>query len=163
MCMNNVNASILLTTNVEILDNGVRSLGAIFNGIVPKSNENGYYLPDFYVILNASVMFDLDENGFSDCDFKIDTKYDCIIRMTHVDSGRGINLQKFTLEISRDKLKKWCKSFYEFSRYIQVKQLSVPKGLGDYAIKLLIREKKDGDQGPWTTQTISSLVVGERY
>ena len=166
MCMNNMNASIFLTTGLKVLERNVHSLGAIFNGVIPKEDDNGYYLPEFSIMLNISVMFDLDEDsktiieeGF---DFKLNKKYELMIRLSHVDSGLGVSLDKFDLEISSDKLKTWSKGFYEFRRFIKVPHLTIPKGLGNYTIKLLIREKDDNNEGIWKTQAISSLVVGDK-
>lgn len=167
MCMKNVNAMFLLTTGVETLENGIRSVGAIFNGIVPKADENIYYLPDFSVVLNCSIIYNLNnvtkEIIPGDYDFVLDKKYEFMIRLTHIESGVGIALDTFDLELTQKDLKTWCKAFYEFKRFVKVPHLVVPKGLGNYAVKLLIREKTEEKDAPWVTQTLSSLVVGERY
>ena len=167
MCMKNVNAMFLLTTGVETLENGIRSVGAIFNGIVPKAEEGAYYLPDFSVVLNCAIIYNMNSASKEiigeDYDFKLDKKYEFMIRLTHIESGAGIALDTFDLELTKKDLKTWCKAFYEFKRFVKVPHLVVPKGLGNYAVKLLIREKTDDREAPWVTQTLSSLVVGERY
>lgn len=167
MCMKNVNATFLLTTNAETLENGLKSIGVIFDGIVPELEGNVYYLPDFNIFLNCSVIFNIKQGTKeiidAPYDFKLNTKYEFMIRFTHIASGIGITLDQFDVELTKRDLKTWCKAFHEIKKFVRVPHLFVPKGLGNYAIKLLIREKTEDAQAPWVTQAISGLVVGERY
>ena len=166
MCMKNVNATFLLTTNISALNNGVRSLGAIFDGIIPQVDDNGYYLSEFNVALNCVIMYNINSETnevISDNTMlELDKDYEFMVRLTHIESGKGTTLDLFSLRITRQDLRTWCKAFYEFKRFIRVPHLSIPKGLGNYAVKLLIREKTGDQSAAWTTQTLTGLVIGER-
>lgn len=83
-----------------------------------------------------------------------------MIRLTHVESGLGISLYKSDLLIKQEDLRTWCKDFYEFKRFLKFGKIELPKGLGNYAVKFLIKEKKK-EEIPWNNQTIHSLVIGE--
>ncbi len=83
-----------------------------------------------------------------------------MIWLTHVESGLGISLYKSDLRINKEDLRTWCKDFYEFKRFLKFSRLEIPKGLGNYAVKFLIRKKTEEDIA-WNNQVIHSLIIGE--
>lgn len=159
MCMKNVNATISFCSSIETQDNAVNSLIGIYDSVVPIREEGIYYLDNFNIVLNCCIIFSDNFSDKDDC-IQLGKKYEFLIRLTHVESGLGISLYKSDLIIENEDLRTWCKNFYEFKRFLKFPKIEIPKGLGNYAVKLLIR-KKDTEESPWTNQTIHSLVIGE--
>lgn len=159
MCMKNVNATILLCSNIENNDSNVNSLVGIYDSVVPIREDNIYYLDNFNLVLNCCIIFDENFIEKEDC-IHLDTEYEFMIWLAHVESGLGISLYKFDLCIKQENLRTWCKNFYEFKRFLKFQRLEIPKGLGNYAVKLLIRKKVE-EEIPWNNQVIHSLVIGE--
>lgn len=160
MCMKNVNATMLMCSATELANPSNISFFGVFDSVIPSKEDNVFYIDDLNIILNSIILFD-ERFESQDDYFKLDTPYEFMVRLTHIQSGRGIALCTFELTIQQDQLKTWCKAFHEFKRVIRVHHLPLPKGLGDYALKLLIRPKTDEPDAPWNTQTIHSLLVGE--
>lgn len=159
MCMKNVNATILFCSNIENSDTNVNSLFGIYDSVVPVRDGNIYYLDNFNLVLNCCIIFDEKFTDKSDC-IQLDTNYEFVIWLAHVESGLGIPLYTSDLCIKQENLKTWCKNFYEFKRFLKFSRLEIPKGLGNYAVKLLIRKKTEEDI-PWNNQVIHSLIIGE--
>lgn len=159
MCMRNVNATISVCSEIDTKDGNVNSLIGIYDSVVPVREDNSYYLDNFNLSLNCCIMFDEKYRNQVDC-IQLDTPYEFLIRLTHVESGLGIPLYSFELTVEQENLRTWCKNFYEFKRFLKFSKFSIPKGLGNYAIKLFIRKKESVDT-PWNNQVIHSLVIGE--
>lgn len=158
MCIRNVNATVFLCSDISTSNGKVESLIGMYDRIVPnKTDSNDYYIDNFNVALNCSIIFDSKFNESDNC-FQLNTEYECMIRLVHVDSGLGTSLLEFPLVVENSALRTWCKDFYEFKRFLQVKKVTLPKGLGNYAIKILFKKK---DAPTWTTQTIHSLIIGD--
>lgn len=166
MCMQNVNATLVLASEVDLHDNGVYSIQNVFDGIVPKRQNNECFLEDFVVMLNCCVLLNIgredDQVKLLDNDngLRLGKTYEFMIRMTHVGSGKGVSLRRFEVTIEKEDVNIWCKGVYEFKRVVRIARLDLPKGLGNYAIKLLIREKTANEDEPWVTQSMCGLVVG---
>jgi len=160
MCMKNVNATMFMCSNIGINEGTVDSFNGIFDSIIPVREENGYYIENMNIVLNSTIIFDSRFDETENC-FKLGEKYEFSIRLTHVESGLGISLYNFDLCLVEDDLKTWCKSFYEYKRILKIPRLFIPKGLGNYALKLLIRPKTEDNKAGWHTQTIHSLIVGD--
>lgn len=160
MCMKNVNATMFMCSNIGMNEGTVDSFNGIFDSIIPVKEENGYYIENMNIVLNSTIIFD---SRFEETEnyFKLGEKYEFSIRLTHVESGLGISLYNFDLCLEEENLKTWCKSFYEYKRILKISRLYIPKGLGNYALKLLIRPKTEDDKAGWNTQTIHSLTVGD--
>lgn len=160
MCMKNVNATILMCSSVELSDPANISFLGVFDSVIPSKEDNTFYIDNLNVILNSTIIFDERFEAQEDY-FRFGTPYEFMVRLTHVQSGEGVPLRTFELTVEEEQLKTWCKSFYEFKRVIRLQHLALPKGLGDYALKLLIRPKSDDPDAGWNTQTLHSLLVGE--
>ena len=157
MCMKNVNATIFTCVETQGYTKGVQSLIGLYDSIIPKrQEEDKFYLENLNVVLDFNIIFSKDE---SKNEFVLGKSYDFKVRLTHVDSGCGVDLHKFTLSLNEDDLTKWCRDFYESTHTIQVPYIFLPKGLGRYALKLLVKEKDDADRD-WTVQTIKKLIIG---
>ena len=160
MCMRNVNATMLMCSSVGLNNPSNISFSGVFDSIIPIKEEEVFYLENLNIVLSSTIIFDERFEGQSDY-FKLNQLYEFMIRLTHVPSGDGIALCTFELAVDKKQLKTWCKNFYEFNRVIKIHQLPLPKGLGDYALKLLIRPKSDNQEAAWNTQTLHKLLVGE--
>lgn len=157
--MANVNATALLCENVGTIDGKVVSLNGLFDSFVPVEENGKYYIENMCVVLNSSIIFDDKfENDINS--IQLSQEYEWRIRLTHIESGLGVTLDSFNLTIENEDLRTWCKNFCELKRIIRIPHLHLPKGLGNYAIKLLIGSKDENDELRWTTQTIHSLIVG---
>lgn len=159
MCMKNVNASIMFCSNIESDERNINSAIGIYDSIVPIREDNTYYLSNFNLILNCCIIFDENFKDKQDC-FQLNTHYELMLWLTHVESGCGISIYKSDLCVENDDLRTWCKDFYEFKRFLKFPKIVIPKGLGNYAIKVLIRKKEEEDK-PWNNQVIHSLIIGE--
>lgn len=160
MCMKNVNASIMFCSEMEANNDEIKSLIGIYDGVVPARENNSYYLDNFNVILNCSIIFEEQNRGRRDC-LQLGEIYEYMVWLAHVESGLGIPLYRFELQINQENLRTWCKDFYEFKRFLNFQRIDIPKGLGNYAVKLLIRKKDDSNETPWNSQVIQSLIIGE--
>ncbi len=158
MCMKNMNATMLMCLSVKNQNGGIDSFEHIFDSIIPGREENQYFIDGMNVVIDASIIFG-DSDG-EDC-IKLNQEYEYMVRLTHVESGLGIPLYTFKLAIPKDELRTWCKNFYELKRVIKLPRIYLPKGLGNYALKLLVRPVELGSDAGWTTQTIHSLVIGD--
>ena len=167
MSIKNVNATFLLITNVKALENGCLSLDGIFNKVIPQTDSSGYYLSGFYILLNCVIMYDIsgkiNKNTTDNMMLELGKDYEFLIRLTHIDSSKGATLDLFSLKLTKQDLRTQRKAFYEFKRFIRVPHLPIPKGLGNYAVKLLIREKTGDQSAAWITQTLTELVIGEIF
>lgn len=159
MCIKNVNSTILFCSDIENNDGNVNSLIGVYDSVVPIRENNSYYLDNFNIVLNCCIIFDEKFKGQDDC-IQLGVEYEFMIWLAHVESGLGIPLYKSNLLVEKDNLRTWCKNFYEFKRFLKFSKLELPKGLGNYAVKLLIRKKSDAES-PWNNQTIHSLIIGE--
>lgn len=163
MCMKNINANFFVSRNVQTFENGIQSYGGVFNGIVPEKDEHGnVFVNDINIVLRCIIMFNKDEKNDiieEDGSINLDKEYEFMTRLTFVRSGLSVILDRFQLQLNKEKLTNWCKAFYEFNRIVKVPHLVLPEGQGDYAIKLFVREKSNDPNAPWVTQTLSSLSV----
>lgn len=159
MCMKNVNATMFMCSGINMNEGVVDSFNGIFDSIIPIKEENKYFLEDINIILNSTIIFDSRFDDVDNC-FKIGETYEFMIRLTHVESGLGVSLLNFDLCLEREQLKTWCKDFYELKRILRISRIYIPKGLGNYALKLLIRPKTEEEDAGWNTQTIHCLTVG---
>lgn len=157
--MKNVNATMIFCSNIEHDDRNITSLIGIYDSVVPIREDNVFYLSNFNIALNCCIIFDDNFKDKPDC-LQLNTDYEFMIWLTHVESGLGISLYKSDLCINREDLRTWCKDFYEFKRFLSFQKFAIPKGLGNYAVKFLIR-RKTGDDIPWNNQVIHSLIIGE--
>lgn len=155
MCMKNLNAIITTCTDVNNYDNGTQNLIGIFDSISPIKRDGSYCIENLYVVVNFTIIYSHDETKD---EFKLNHNYDFMVRLTHVESGCAIDLSKFDLNLHESQLTTWCKDFYEFKHTIKIPYIYLPKGIGNYALKLLVKE----EQSPtWTVQSIAKIVVGE--
>ena len=159
MCLRNVNATMLMFSAAELDNPANISFLGMYDSVIPVSENNSFYLENLNIALSASIIFD-DRFATQSDYFHLEQTYEFVVRLTHVVSKRGITLSKFELTVKQDDLKTWCKSFYELKRFIKVHHLLLPLGMGDYALKLMIRPKTDDPDAGWNTQTIHSLSVG---
>lgn len=157
MCMKNVNATLMFCSSIENNENNTISLIGIYDSIVPIRENGIYYLDNFNIALNCCILFDEKFRDKKDC-IILDESYELMIWLTHVESGLGIPLYKIDLHVIQENLKTWCKNFYELKRFIHFNKFEIPKGLGNYAVKILIKNKTEES---WNTQVIHSLVIGE--
>lgn len=155
MCMKNMNATMFISSAISTDGNRATSLIGLYDSVVPIKTQEEYYIDNLNIALNSSIIFD-DKFNDDDC-IILNCEYECMVRLTHVESGLGVSLNEFELKITENDVRKWCKKFYEFKRFIILPRINLPKGLGSYAVKLLIRKKGDDS---WRTQTIHSLIVG---
>ena len=160
MCLKNVNATMLMFSAAELSNPANVSFSGMFDSVIPTKEDNSFYLEDLNIVLNSTIIFDNRFASQADC-LQMNQPYEFAIRLTHVVSGKGVTLSKFDLTVKQENLKTWCKPFYELKRIVKIHHLPLPLGLGDYALKLMIRPKTDDPDAGWNTQTIHSLLVGE--
>lgn len=159
MCMMNLNATLLFCSSIETNDEDLNSLIGIYDSIIPVRDNDFYYLDNLNVVLNGCVIFDEKFNQRDDC-IQLEKEYEIMVWFTHVESGLGIQIYKSDLCIHPEDLRTWCKDFYEFKRFLRFRRFEIPKGLGNYAMKIFIRDKSK-QNSPWNHQSIHSLVIGE--
>lgn len=159
MCMKNINSTMLFCSDIENNEGNINSLIGVYDTTVPIRENNTYYLDNLNIVLNCCIIFDEKFVEKKDC-FQLDEEYEFVIRLTHIASGVGIPLYKFDLIVKQENLTTWCKDFYEFKRFLKFSRIEIPKGLGSYAVKLLVR-KKNEEEIVWNNQVIHSLVIGE--
>ncbi len=155
--MKNVNANFFTCVGFQQYADGVPSFIGIYDSIVPKVQGDKYYIENFNVVLELSLIFSNDPEKD---ELKLDKEYEFKIWLSHVDSGYGITISDFPLCLTSDNLTKWCKNFYEATHRVHIPSIFLPKGMGNYALKLFIREKQEGKELPWIVQTIKKIVVG---
>lgn len=159
MCMKNVNATMLFCSEIKNNEGNINSLIGIYDATVPIRENNSYYLDNFNIALNCCIIFDESFVDRKDC-IQLNEEYEFMVRLTHIASGVGIYLYNFDLLVKQDDLTTWCKDFYEFKRFLKFPRITLPKGLGNYAVKLLVRKKSE-EENVWSNQVIHSLVIGE--
>ena len=160
MCMKNVNATLLMCSSVATDSTASVSFNGIFDCVIPTRDVDVYYIDNMSIILNCSTIFDESFIGRDDC-LQLDTEYEFMIRLTHVESGYGAPLFSFTHTIQKEQLHTWCKDFYEFKRIVNLPRIRLDRGLGNYALKLRIRPKSVDNTAGWKTQTLHRLTVGD--
>lgn len=163
MCMKNVNATILFCSKVDKDENNIYTLTGLYDSIVPVMKDNMCYVDNFNLMLSCNVIFDSKTENNPEC-LQKEKKYECATWLTHVQSGMGIELDTVDLIAEDKNIKSWCREFYEMKRFVTIPRLVFPKGLGNYAVKVFIREKDEGAENPdtpWRLQTIHSLIIGD--
>ena len=168
MCMKNVNANMMLCSKMEEHSNGVLSLLGIFDNVAPLAKGKANYVMDnFCVALNCCIMFNIQKddtgkytiiNGAT-ADFKLGKPYEFMVRLVPVDSNAGYILSKFELKVEEKDLLLWSKGFYDFKRFINVSELTFSR-IGNYVLKLLIREKSTDPDAAWIVQSVTPLTLG---
>lgn len=157
MCMKNVNATMFMCSDTKSVNGQIVSFGRVFDCVLPGYEGGEYYMDGMNVVIAMSVVFgDADTD---DCVI-LNREYEYMVVLSHPESGTGLELYRFSLNIQQSDLTAWGKSFYELMKVIQLPRIYLPKGLGNYALKLLVRPAGVGDGAGWTTQTVHSLVVG---
>lgn len=158
--MENVNATIFFCSKIEIKENQT-SLINLYDRIVPVRDGNKYYLENFNLFLNCSIKFEERFEEREDC-IQLNKEYEFFIFLKHLDSGLGITLTRFDLKIDEEDLATWYKEIYEYKRMVRIPQLYLPKGMGNYVVKLLIQKKADELDIFWNSQVEQTLVIEEQ-
>ena len=90
----------------------------------------------------------------------INISYEFLVKIKHNDSKLAKDLLKFEIFFSDDNILYSCgKKYYSTTRAVEVKNLDIPAGLGNYSIELFMREKTGKDENEWFLQSISNLLV----
>ena len=156
MCMRNVNATVFMCSEIQTVNDKVSSLVGMYDKIaIQQTDDENFYIDNFNIAFNCSIIFDETLVNEPDC-LQLGQPYECMIRLTHVDSGLGTSLLSFPIEVTKSQLNTWCKPFYEIKQFAHYLRIYLPKGTGNYAIKVLIKEK---NAKRWITQTIHSLRI----
>lgn len=155
---NNVNANILTCAKVR-KQGECYSYQQIFDVVSARKNEKPYRLNPFEVILQLSILFS-EEKDDSENIVKIGRTYEFLVKIKHNDSKLSKDLLKFEIFFSDDNILYSCgKKYYSTTRAVEVKNLDIPAGLGNYSIELFMREKTGKDENEWFLQSISNLLV----
>ena len=157
MCMKNVNIN---TLTFRRIGNNIASM-QVYDTIVPETDSGKTILRDFNVLIATSVVFPNDATGVDPFESIVaEQSYDVQIRLTHIQSNSGFELDSYTFTLDASNIKKVCRSIYESKKIITIPNLVLQAGLGLYAIKVFIKNRRDTT---WFTQSIQPFrVVSER-
>ena len=160
----NVNATILMFSRGEFSNPANISFSGIYDSVIPKEKNNDFYLKELNFAVCLSMIFDdrltwltrSNENYL-----QLEHPYACVVRLTHVLTGNGVNLGEFELTVDPKNLKRYREqSFYEYNRVFCRENIILPFGLGEYVLRLVIAPKNTDPDGGWQTQALHSLLVG---
>lgn len=149
--MNRLNITTLLCDRVS--DNNI--IG-VFDSIEPKYN-NGRVELSMSMLINIIAVFPKKDSRNDDKNKSIqkNTEYEVLIRLNYVQNGLGVDIDHFTFITSPSK--RMCRDIFEMRRIIDIRNLELPNGIGDYGIKIFIKKKTDE---VWSLQTIQGFRVG---
>lgn len=150
MCMKNLNSSTILFERIVDSD----TLVGVFNNINATRLGNANKI-SFSMLLCLSAILPKEGGEKDEGVIQRDTEYEIKVRINHVQSGYGIDIDDFVF--STRSPKHLCRDISELKRFIHVRDLSLPYGLGEYGIKVYIKEARDDEK--WTLQAINSFMI----
>lgn len=163
--MKNMNSTIILSVFINEIKrdgNKIVSLEGVFDQISPNKINGKYYIKNMALFLTTSIV--LDDNCKNKDDLIDRNKiYECAIKMTHQATQKAIIIDEFELKINENDITKSDKDIYEFGRITKLSDFYLPEGLGDYSLKLLIREKTDDKKAPWNVQVVHTITIGNYH
>lgn len=151
MCMKNININTLAFNKLSGDMSSIRP----FNSIVAEETPEGLLIRDFNVLILVSAIISTKEVDAHKCILK-NNEYNVLIRLTHMRTNYGMDLESYTLTFDDNSIHEVCKPIFESKRVINAPNLLLPKGAGHYAIKVFIKHK---DDEMWFVQSIQRIVV----
>lgn len=153
MCMKNLN---ITTLTFRKLNNSISSM-QVFDTVVPEVVSNEVVLKDFNVLINTSVIIPRDPSVEDSLTTVLQGEtYEVLIRMNHLHSNSGFVLDKYEFTLGEDNIKNICRQIYETRKVVSIPDLHLESGIGRYAIKVFVKNKKDDK---WFVQSIQTLRV----
>lgn len=151
MCMRNININTLV---FSMLNDDMSSV-CPFDFIVAEETPKGLLIRDFNVLVLVSAIVSEKETDAYRCVLK-NNVYDVRVRITHVGTNCGVDLDSYTLVFDDNSIHDVRKLVFESKRVIHVSDFLLPKGSGEYIIKVFIKHKDDDE---WFTQSIYRFLV----
>lgn len=152
MCMKNININTMTFT-------GAISAISPFDRILSETTDGGNIIEDFNVLISVSAIMPSKQENASFCVVE-NEKYNILVRLNHVRSSKGFDLQEYLLDTTKESLHHVCKSVLEKKWIVSIPKLILPKGqIGQYAIKVFIKNEKDKE---WFVQSIQTFMVEEK-
>lgn len=152
MCLNRLNATVLLCDRIE---NGNALIG-VFDHVEPIYGSDGRPRISFSMLINLVAVF--PKSGIVESNsVQKNTVYEVLVRLNYVKNGTGIIIDNF--DFSTEHTKSMCRDIVEMKRIIDINDLILPNGTGEYGIKIFIK-KKGEDTDIWSLQTVHGFQVG---
>ena len=164
MSMKYINATAACFKSVSINNNKIVSYNAPFNQIHAVTENDTPVIDSFSIVTQIDFLGTDSSLQKADNPLEMRTTEDFIIRLTKCDPDEanrlGRDLDSFSIDLAemyeKERVDRACLDFLSYTRITNVKKLDLPKGAGEYVIKILIKDAEDED---YSIQSIMKLTV----
>lgn len=167
MCVQNVNATISLFTEVRNADiQGAQEFVRPFDIIISKNINNNQYIGGFYIVTDIVLLSTTNEEKKKDNVVYNGQELNVIIRLTksHKDKDKRLSLDidDFVIDASNDSIIKRnaCVDYISYKKIKKIDanaiQLSPDAGTGDYIFKVLVKRPCDTE---YQVQSVYNLRI----
>lgn len=169
MSIQNINTTVTCYKSVTMDKNSVISFNAPFNSIKAISYEKGWAIDNLVIVTQIDFLGTINESLALNNPLELKKTIDFIIRLTKCDRDEemrlGYDLDIFSVNLddmySKNQVKRACFDFLNYTRITNIDQmLNLPGGVGNYVIKILIKNSEDTE---YTIQTMSQLSIVEDF
>ena len=163
MCMKNINATLNLFANYRT-DGDATSFSVPFDTIKCNISENIPYISNFHIVSNFCLMGTTQEECKEENVVEKRGKLYCLVRLTKLstdpDKRYSWDVKEFVINTDDNDLRfeGACVPCVNFRSTISIRSVKLISDdyLGDYALKILVREREDDK---WQPQSIMKLTV----
>lgn len=153
MCLINLNTTVLFCKDVTDDD----TLVGVFDHISPDT-IGAKSTVSFAMLVSLSALLPKTGEQFGNEVRYVDrdTCYDVKVRLTHIDTALGFDIDSFVFSTHQYNHYE-CRDVCELKRFIHIDNLDLTYGSGEYVVKVFV--KKQEPNAKWTVQTIHRLMI----
>ena len=164
MCMKYINATAACFKLVSMDNNKIIAYNAPFNSIKSVEENNALFIDNFSIITQIDFLGTGNAENKMENPLEMKKTVDFIIRLTKCDALEenrlGRDLDCFSINLAemyeKKQVDKACFDFFNYTRITNVDKLDLPKGIGKYVIKVLIKLSEDKE---YTIQSMTKLII----
>lgn len=159
--MEHVNATVICYDKVVNHQLSTAEFKRPFDEIVADKTNGTYYLKEFYITVHLNIM---GKDGAAEELLENKGKLHCKIRISKCDIDRdlrmGVDIDTHTLNIADLIVDKVDYPFINWIWSVGVKNMSLPYGIGDYVVKLMLNNPAVNEE--WKVQAMWLIKVTEK-
>ena len=161
MCIKNINTNICCYKNVTTVnDNAVVYSQPISRIKVRKDSNDKLFTGPFVIAVQISMLGTDNASEKTNNVVEKRARIDFKIRITKINKDPAkrlsLDLDDFSIDLNNEVLQQSCYEFYNQTQVVQVNDLFLQGGAGQYVIKVLVKES---DSDKWIVQSMSMLTM----
>ena len=162
MCMKYINATAACFKLVSMDNNKIIAYNAPFSNIKSVEENNALFIDNFSIITQIDFLGTGNAENKMENPLEMKKTVDFIItKCDALEENRlGRDLDCFSINLAemyeKKQVDKACFGFFNYTRITNVDKLDLPKGIGKYVIKVLIKLSEDRE---YTIQSMTKLII----